>query len=77
MLGLKLIKGAPEGLDFALTFLRSGNTLLLTIVHVTMGSQNDINGGVLFLTVLVALGNFLYTCFRKRNSWQVVDMSSK
>ena len=27
--------------------------------------------------VLVALGNFLYTCFRKRNTWQVVYMSSK
>ena len=27
--------------------------------------------------VLVALGNFLYTCFRKRNTWQVVCMSSK
>ena len=27
--------------------------------------------------VLVALGNFLYTCFRKRNTWQVVYMGSK
>ena len=27
--------------------------------------------------VLVALGNFFYTCFRNRNTWQVVYMSSK
>ena len=27
--------------------------------------------------VLVALGNFLHTCFRKRNTWTGVDMSSK
>ena len=26
---------------------------------------------------LVALGNCLYTCFRKRNTWQVVYTSSK
>ena len=34
-----------------------------------MGSQST--------PVLLALGNFLYTCFRKRNTWQVVYMNSK